>query len=69
MENLFNPLWSWLPRTIQLFQTRQNLIKGFRSFPGLPSHWLYGHADRLDFLIPPPCSHISCSGGGVLKTF
>ncbi|XP_033008095.1 cytochrome P450 4B1-like isoform X3 [Lacerta agilis] len=63
MENLINPLWSWLPgspspffywtvaliftcvalKAIQLFQTRQKLIKGFRNFPGPPSHWLYGH--------------------------
>uniref|UniRef100_A0A670II16 Uncharacterized protein n=1 Tax=Podarcis muralis TaxID=64176 RepID=A0A670II16_PODMU len=30
-------------KAIQVFQTRQKLIKGFRNFPGPPSHWLYGH--------------------------
>ncbi|XP_077784881.1 cytochrome P450 4B1-like [Podarcis muralis] len=34
-------------KAIQLFQTRQKLIKGFRSFPGPPSHWLYGHIHMM----------------------
>ncbi|XP_077784885.1 cytochrome P450 4B1-like isoform X2 [Podarcis muralis] len=34
-------------KAIQLFQTRQKLIKGFRSFPGPPSHWLYGHVHMM----------------------
>uniref|UniRef100_A0A670II11 Cytochrome P450 family 4 subfamily B member 1 n=1 Tax=Podarcis muralis TaxID=64176 RepID=A0A670II11_PODMU len=42
-------------KAIQLFQTRQKLIKGFRSFPGPPSHWLYGHIhmvrESLIFLV------------------
>ncbi|XP_062992508.1 uncharacterized protein LOC134405181 [Elgaria multicarinata webbii] len=34
-------------KAIQLFQTRQKLLKVFRDFPGPPSHWLYGHIHML----------------------
>uniref|UniRef100_A0A8C3FC76 Cytochrome P450 n=1 Tax=Chrysemys picta bellii TaxID=8478 RepID=A0A8C3FC76_CHRPI len=37
-------------KAIQLYWRRQKLLKIFKSFPGPPTHWLYGHLqkDELD---------------------
>uniref|UniRef100_A0A8C0GT91 Uncharacterized protein n=1 Tax=Chelonoidis abingdonii TaxID=106734 RepID=A0A8C0GT91_CHEAB len=37
-------------KAIQLYRRKQKLLKIFKSFPGPPTHWLYGHLqmDELD---------------------
>nr|XP_023960726.1 cytochrome P450 4B1-like [Chrysemys picta bellii] len=34
-------------KAIQLYWRRQKLLKIFKSFPGPPTHWLYGHLQKL----------------------
>uniref|UniRef100_A0A8C3FS47 Cytochrome P450 n=1 Tax=Chrysemys picta bellii TaxID=8478 RepID=A0A8C3FS47_CHRPI len=34
-------------KAIQLYWRRQKLLKIFKSFPGPPTHWLYGHLQML----------------------
>ncbi|XP_032660910.1 cytochrome P450 4B1-like [Chelonoidis abingdonii] len=36
-----------LLKAIQLYRKRQQLLKAFESFPGPPSHWLYGHSSQI----------------------
>uniref|UniRef100_A0A8C3HAY9 Cytochrome P450 4B1 n=1 Tax=Chrysemys picta bellii TaxID=8478 RepID=A0A8C3HAY9_CHRPI len=36
-----------LLKAIQLYRKRQQLLKAFESFPGPPSHWLYGHSSQV----------------------
>ncbi|XP_032660935.1 cytochrome P450 4B1-like [Chelonoidis abingdonii] len=34
-------------KAIQLYRRKQKLLKIFKSFPGPPTHWLYGHLQML----------------------
>lgn len=36
-----------LLKAIQLYRKKQQLLKAFASFPGPPSHWLYGHSSQV----------------------
>ncbi|XP_024050096.1 cytochrome P450 4B1-like [Terrapene carolina triunguis] len=36
-----------LLKAIHLYRKRQQLLKAFESFPGPPSHWLYGHSSQI----------------------
>ncbi|CAM5162800.1 unnamed protein product [Natator depressus] len=36
-----------LLKAIQLYRKKQQLLKAFASFPGPPSHWLYGHNSQI----------------------
>lgn len=40
-------LFCLILKAIQLFWRKQNMVKALSSFPGPPSHWLYGHVKMV----------------------
>uniref|UniRef100_A0A8C0GUF2 Uncharacterized protein n=1 Tax=Chelonoidis abingdonii TaxID=106734 RepID=A0A8C0GUF2_CHEAB len=55
LETIMNPSGAWLNGVVSqmfhltavLYRKRQQLLKAFESFPGPPSHWLYGHSSQI----------------------